>query len=950
MNIAEWPMSEREIRNAQMAYEAAAGGMVLLRNENHTLPLKADSPVALFGNGAVRTVRGGTGSGDPFNAGVGFGGSSEYDVDQSDRYHIHVRDALAAAGVKIVNSDLLDDLAAYYDKTREEAGTFLMGTFRCPERELSEGEVLKAAESSDTAVFVLSRNSGESSDRKMTQTARAGGQEYEAGDYQMAQSEKHNLALLRKHFGKLVVVLNVGGIIDISEVLSFTPDAILLMGLAGQEGGRACADILLGNITPGGKLTDTWAAKYSDYPASATFADNDGNHDQEWYREGIYVGYRWFDTFGIDPVYEFGYGLSYTDFDVQLLNTALRENLICLEFRVKNTGTYAGTETVQVYSSLNGGRLPVPVCELRAYHRTVLLKPAEEEVFTITVPVEDLRVFSEADHTWLLQKGTYVFSAGVSSRNRQFVCALENDSDVIIQRVNPVLPVPEDVVLDELKAPEREDISILDLPVFRLEASAVHGSDAYPEAKRDAVTTYTMDPGYTAVMPYEQVKHFEKRTVMFDEVLAGTSTMEEFLAQLSTAELAAINCGMAMKSAASGSTMIGAASRRVPGAAGETSDVLLKYGVPSIVVADGPAGIRVVRKYERMKEDGTPETVYHLCTAWPSGTLIAQSFDEDLCRRMGMAIADELQELGIAILLGPGMNIHRDPLCGRNFEYYSEDPLISGRFAAAETQGVQSVKGCGTCIKHYAANNQETNRNAVDEFISERTLREIYLRGFEIAVKESQPLSIMSSYNKINHVPTADSRDLCTEIARNEWGYEGLIMTDWGGGSSIPSVSMHAGNDLIMPGGEGKVMSIVLSLERHEPDFDERGQIVFIPMSVYSRAVEAQWKSFRLDPEGDTELCVKLGEGHHAEIKDHLVLTDGEVIYTKAADRRLFRGGRGKDISPMIEPLTDAYARVSENGDAVIYRGRYVMENPLCIGDLQACAARNLRVIMKTMQ
>ncbi len=309
--------------------------------------------------------------------------------------------------------------------------------------------------------------------------------------------------------------------------------------------------------------------------------------------------------------------------------------------------------------------------------------------------------------------------------------------------------------------------------------------------------------------------------------------MGEFVAQMSVEELAALNCGSGWGVANENSPIVGSNSSTVKGAAGETT-VYDQYGIPGIVLADGPGGVRVAQKFDATIEGSDQkQTLYQYCTAWPVSYVQAQTWDTDLVKRIGVAFGKEVDEMNITLLLGPSQNIHRDPLCGRNFEYYSEDPVVSGVMAAACTLGVQETPGVGACLKHFAANNQESNRNAVDTIVSERTLREIYLKGFEIAVKESRPMSIMTSYNLINGVPTADSYDLCTNIARGEWGFDGLIMTDWNGGSSTPMKSMHAGNDMIMPGGAERAQNIVSGMQDAAPVFDERGQVAINVQLMY---------------------------------------------------------------------------------------------------------------------
>ncbi len=445
-------------------------------------------------------------------------------------------------------------------------------------------------------------------------------------------------------------------------------------------------------------------------------------------------------------------------------------------------------------------------------------------------------------------------------------------------------------------------------------------------------------------MPYEKVKIVEKKDITLKDVKEGRESLQNFVAQIGVEELAALNCGTGWGVTDQDSPIVGANSSTIPGAAGETTGSLFqKYGIPSIVLADGPAGIRVTQEFEATDvATGKKVKRHQYCTVWPVGTLLAQSFDPDLLYRVGQAIAEELEEYGITMILGPSLNIHRDPLCGRNFEYFSEDPLVSGLMAAAITRGIQSHPGTGACIKHYAANNQESNRYAVDTIVSERTLREIYLKGFEIAVKTAQPMAIMTSYNQINGVPTADSRDLNTEIARGEWGFRGLIMTDWNGGASTPYKSMHAGNDLIMPGGKQRALNIVMAVQTVLPYFDEKGQIKMEKVIPFLPIRQAMWNSFTPNPDGKNTVTATLGEGYIAEEKDSMILVNGEKIHLDCkADPHNFQ--------MEYTDVTTAVAFVADHGRQIVYRGSLENQRKICVGDIQECACHNLQVIMNSL-
>jgi beta-glucosidase len=953
-----YPMSEREIRNAKLAREAAAQGMVLLENKNNTLPLKKETrKIALFGGGAVRTVRGGTGSGDPFNGGLSGGGAA--DVNQSPRYHINIMDSFLAAGYQVVSEELLKTYAEGYDAEMVKVGGMPMVTFAYPEMDLTTDQVAACAAESDTAIYVLSRNSGEGKDRGMTKKITVEGKEYEIGDYELSKEEKENVKHITAAFSKTILVLNIGGVVDMG-FLKEIPGigSVLLMSQAGQEGGDALLDVLTGAVTPSGKLTSTWAQEYSHYPASETFAYNDNNVEVERYTEGIYVGYRYFDTFGIKPCYEFGYGLSYTDFSIKYISAEVEGEWLKLQVDVNNIGdTYSGREVVQVYYSAPGGWSHVegiekPYQELATFAKTKELAPGESQIVSLRFRIRDMASYEEKGAQYLLNSGDYRIRIGNSSRNTTPAVILKLKNTVITEVLHN-----EYVISEEMKEISRasvvqnmpsEDWSRGDIKILELEGSEIQTLQKASPFENEEITTYTTDPEYKAQLPYEKVVLTNKKNISLKDVWEGRETLENLTAQMELEELAKLNCGTGWGVANDDAPIVGGSSSTVPGAAGETStDFFEKYGIPSIVLADGPAGIRVSQEFEATNiETGEKVTRYQYCTAWPVGVLLAQSFDTELLYRVGAGMSEEAEELGITLILGPSLNIHRDPLCGRNFEYFSEDPLISGIMTAAITKGIQSRPGIGACIKHYAANNQESNRNGVDTIVSERNLREIYLKGFEIAVKTSQPMSIMTSYNLINGVPTADSYDLNTDIARGEWGFKGLIMTDWNGGKSTPSISMHAGNDLIMPGGVGRVRNIVMGAQNIPPVFDENGQISLRKEKLFFDKYVPEWNSFTPKAEGEDTVTVELGEAYRAEEKDGYILVNGQQIYMNYINTPISRREVKREYT---EPVTTDVASVSEDERRIVYKGYMQKEPTICIGDIQRCARNNLFVIMNSI-
>lgn len=951
--------SQREKDNALLSRSVATQGMVLLeQNEDKVLPIEGkEKAIALFGNGAIRTVRGGTGSGDAFNGGLSGGGDPL--INQSERYHVNIYDTFVREGYTVTNSDFLENWVIGYDEELKKQATNPMATFNYPEMNLTDELLLSSSKDTDTAIYVISRNAGEGADRtKGTRTATlSNGTTFELGDYELTDVEKLNLELVGKNFNKVVVVLNVGGVIDtkfFEEIDGL--DSLLLMGQAGQESGDALFDVITGTVTPSGKLTSTWAINYSDYPASNTFASNDNNIEKEVYNEGIYVGYRYFDTFGIDTKYEFGYGLSYTDFDIKVKEISANSDKVTVKVAVKNTGNlYSGKEVVQVYySAPDSEDAEKEYQELAAYAKTDELAPGESQIIEISYNTVDMAYYNEKKAEYILDSGDYIIRVGNSSRNTSVAGIVKLDDKTITETLSNQMTLPEGESLSEWskngKTPyhyneEKDEIS--KATVLNL------ASSDFPEPLKNAssydneiVNTYTTDENLKKTQDYENVvKVGDKSGSTLLDVYNKNVSLEEFVAQMSLEELATLNSGSGWGVSNDNLPIVGSNSDTIPGAAGETTTKYFdKYGIPSIVLADGPGGIRVKQEYTAKDVNtGEEELYYQYCTAWPVSTVRAQTWDVDLLYKVGVAMATELDELGITLILGPSLNIHRDPLCGRNFEYYSEDPLISGTMAASVTLGIQSIPGVGACLKHYAANNQESNRNAVDTIVSERALREIYLKGFEIAVKASQPMSIMTSYNKINNIPTADDYDLCTDIVRGEWGFDGLIMTDWNGGSSTPLKSMHAGNDLIMPGGTSRIQNIIGGVTDVKPVFDERGQVSLLEEKSFIMMYSANWGEFKLSPTGEGREVANLGDGYKATVDENgNIFVNEEPIYLNY-QFNWFAPGTWKD------QLTTDYAEVSEDGKNITYFGDYPDNNTITIGDVQKSTINNLKIIMQSI-
>ena len=772
--------AEYEKLHAAVSRRAAAEGMVLLKNEGGLLPISAGSRIALFGAGASRTIKGGTGSGDV-----------------NERASVSIYQGLKAAGYEITTESWIEEYESIYQQARldwkaeilrknrgsgEGSGMDFFTAYSSTPFVVPAGPDAYETDA-DTAVYVLGRVAGEGADRNAGE-----------GDYSLSKEEYRILSGICAMYENVLVIVNSGGVVDLSFLDEFPQiRSVLAVSQPGQEGGHAAADVISGAVTPGGKLTDTWAFHYADYPNADTFSHNNGNVEQENYEEGIYVGYRYFDSFAVPVRYGFGYGLSYTEFDIHTDRIeALPDGRIKAAVTVKNSGdTYSGREVVQIYGSLPEGKLEKEYRRLCAFAKTGLLAPGEQETLELTFSVKDLSSYDESRSAWILEPGCYGVFVGNSLEGSVLAGTLKLGEEKILSQAERICPLQ----------CELEELSLA------AEKRQARYEELLKQAEEVPQILLDLSGVETEIFDY----NYEEAEDEAAEITAG-------LTQEQLVDLAIGDPGKGQGS------HLGSAGISVPGSAGETSSCAHDQGVANIVLADGPAGLRLNRYYaaadgqirtlpfEAAFENGflydgpelEGEIYYQYCTAFPVGTLLAQTWDEALIAEVGDAVGDELERFHVTLWLAPGMNIHRNPLCGRNFEYYSEDPLLAGKTAAAMTKGVQKHPGCGTTIKHFACNNQEDNRMGSDSVLSERTLREIYLRGFGIAIEESQPLSIMTSYNLINGVHAANNYDICTKAARCEFGFKGVIMTDWTtteqGDDCTAAGCMRAGNDLVMPG------------------------------------------------------------------------------------------------------------------------------------------------------
>lgn len=733
---------------AAQARAMAADGIVLLKNEDKTLPITGQTRVAVFGRSAVNY----------FTVGYGSGG------DVVSPYRRNLMEGLLEHGVK-VDGILASQYETWCSRPRNvpDEGYWAHWPMSNPEMPLKAEDVAAAALRCDMALVVIGRAAGESRENVL-----------KPGSYYLTDREKAMLDVVATYFHRVCLVMDCGNVIDMSWVRDYENKltAIVYAWQGGMESGTALADVLTGAVNPSGKLTDTIAVKYEDYPSSQSFGAMAFNA----YTEDIYVGYRYFETFAPDRVlYPFGFGLSYTRFRLSS-QAAVSGNQVTVNTTVENVGDEAGREVVQVYVDLPCGTLGNPKRVLAGFKKTGLLQPGQQQVVDVSFDLASLASFDDTGCTghkdaFVLEAGNYCVQAGTSIRDvKAVVCIVKQGLEVVRQ-------------LHECNAvrPEHGFCRMVN-------RGGALDMEMVPTANRN------LKQDILAHLPQELTPGQTEFT--FEDVKARRCTPEEFVAQLSDRELDDITHGFGLMNDPSGPA--GNA-----GSLGGVTEALKKRGIPTVITTDGPSGIRIRRT----------------CSLLPCGTCLASTFDPEGVEALYRLLGREMVLQGTQVLLGPGMNIHRNPLCGRNFEYYSEDPLLTGKIAAAMVRGIQS-QGVSACPKHFACNNQETNRNKCDSRLSQRAQREIYLKGFEIAVKESDPWCLMTSYNLVNGVWSHYHYELVTDILHDEWGYRGLTITDWwmqpGAAPEFPAITndacrIRAQVDVLMPG-EIQERTLVASL------------------------------------------------------------------------------------------------------------------------------------------
>lgn len=782
-------ITQREKDNLEVAYRAACEGMVLLKNDG-VLPFRTKK-IALYGPGAAMTIKGGTGSGEV-----------------NERRSVAILEGLEDRGFEIATRQWLTEYrldfaqaqADYRAEKRKKVNLLhpssimdmLADNFRFPAgRAIHQQDV--ADSGTDSCVYVVSRQAGEGGDRRM-----------EPGDFLLTSEEEAAIRFCAEQYEHFVLVINSGSALDMGFVERIPGiNAILYICQLGSEGGHAFADVISGKVSPSGKLADTWAKRYADLPFSGEYSYLNGDLENEYYKEGIYVGYRFFDSFGVEPAYPFGFGLSYTDFALRCAGVSSPDGRhVTVKAAVTNIGeTYAGKEVAQLYVSAPGGKLDKEYQSLAVFAKTELLSPGEAQELDLDFDLASLASYREEDASYVLEPGQYILRLGNSSRNTVPVGVLALEEEIVVSRHTHICPLQQP--LEELHAPAHDFGPLPDgLPRVTVR----------PESFETAVCAYGNQP---PCPDDERVKRALRR--------------------LTAAEMVEIVVGAGM---------FGGKNRfDLPGSVGNTTSKFWDRGLANVALCDGPAGLRIQRRstvgkngkvkavdvpfamfndvpdFVKKAMCGNPEkepVLYQYATAFPVAAALAQSWNTELLYDVGRAVYREMKEYGCTFWLAPAMNIHRNPLCGRNFEYFSEDPRLTGAMAAAITRGVQQEEGYCVTIKHFACNNQEDNRTFVSSVVGERALREIYLRGFQQAVREGGAKGVMTSYNRINGVYTPNSHDLCTKVLRQEWGFDGVVMTDWFStrkGQGSPSAAITAGNDLIMPGGKWDKQEILAALK-----------------------------------------------------------------------------------------------------------------------------------------
>lgn len=901
---------------AEKSREAAVEGIVLLKNEGNVLPLTEDDKISVFGRPMIEYYRSGTGSGGAVNV----------------EYATNILDGFENSNLNF-NKKIVEDYKEWLkDHPFDNGG----GGWACEpwfqkDMEITADYAKKQAESTNKAVYIIGRTAGEDKDNANW-----------VGSYLLTDEEKENLKNITEAFEDVCVVLNVSNIIDLKwideEQFKGHIKSVIIVWQGGMEGGNAVAEALSGKATPSGKLPDTVAYDIEDYPAN----DNFGNELTNLYKEDIYVGYRYFETFAPEKVqFEFGFGLSYTTFDIETISADADDEKITLEVKVTNTGDkFSGKEVVQVYYEAPQGALGQPARQLCAYEKTENLAPGQSQTLKIAFDINGIASYDDSGVTgnkscYVLEAGDYNFYVGNSVKNNKLAYTYKIEELKVTEQLSEAA-CPNDENLTLMKPGKRKEDGTYEITYVPSQKPTVDMAKRIEENLPKDMEI-TGDVGIT-----------------LQDVKAGKNTIEEFVAQLTVSELAQIVRGEGMSNPR---VTTGTAS-----AFGGLSDTLFAYGIPAACCADGPSGLRMEGK----------------ATQLPIGTALAASWNPKLVRELYTMEGQELYRNDVDTLLGPGVNIHRHPLNGRNFEYYSEDPLVAGLTGGNEALGVQSNKGVGVTFKHFAGNDQENSRNSQNDVVSERAFREIYLKQFETAVKMSNPMGMMSTYGIVNSVPTANDYELLENILRTEWGFEGIVMTDWGGsGGMSDSQAMHSGNDLIMPGNSvtdnliAYIGDVEPTIVRGDDGIATEGgfpSTVAHSMTFGTwiwNSVSTDWGDYKLDANGTAYEVVATEDSFNNTEIPKLVDNEIETVTVKEMIESLAEEGTASyetnddgtvTITYMLSQasMDDGTHYAEDYKDHAIAVGTNMLGgedyNTLSLADLQKASINMLNVLMKTTQ
>ncbi len=784
--------SELEKANRLLSRRAAEAGMVLLRNEG-VLPLEKPCPVALFGSGARHMTKGGTGSGEVNNRGT---------VMPEEGLLANGFDVLTASWLDRLDAGLMDSWKEYVRevkrKTRKIAPWDSRSFFpafdsvaeRTPDLPPIHEDDLHL-EKTDVGILIIARQAGEGRDRKDI-----------PGDWTLTERELEAARTISRSYRRSILVINSGSPIDCSFLEECPFQAIVYMGQPGEEGGNALAELLLGKATFSGKLACSWPRRLEDLLSTPEYIKEAGESPTILYPEGIFVGYRFHDASGVPALFPFGHGLSYTSFSWGEPRLEIQKDEITFSCKVRNTGARKGASILQLYVGYPKGEILREEKALLGFARSPELAPGEECAMEIAFPVEAIALYREEDSSWVIPAGEYAILVGESSVSFRPVAAIRIREEKVVERCRPVSN-PGRRIADYV--PPRKD----------------------PSWDMTGIPSVEMDLSFL-----KTVEHRYGGEEEIDSSVAGLGYE-----------------GLATGLTGTYKHLLSETKEVTPGAAGRTrlGDVFGEE--EDVVMADGPAGIRLANTY-RWKKGKCPREIRVIpekmliakpylrpvnflkslsfmpkrhcwCTAFPAGVILAQTFDLSLLQEVGTAVAKEMEAAGIDIWLAPGMNIQRNPFCGRNFEYFSEDPVLTGKLAAAITRGVAKVPGRTCTLKHYAANNREDGRMKSDSVLDERVLREIYLKGFAIAIREGSAIAVMTSYNKINGVYAGSRKDLCEDVLRSEFGFDGFVMSDWecvAPGQAIAWEHVEGGTDLIMPGMDYPRDELIRGLQEGKAD------------------------------------------------------------------------------------------------------------------------------------